>query len=597
MSKYHVTQLAVAQLLENVRSEQIAIPELQRPFVWDSVKVRDLIDSLYKGYPVGYLITWQSVGAKLKGGQVAAHQQILIDGQQRVTALRAAVAGLNVINKKYKEVRITIAFNPVTEQFATLTPVIRKDPQWIADISELFTTASTYGFIKKYLEQNPDIDDGLAVQNIGRLTDVKNAQIGIIALNDDLDVETVSEIFIRINSKGVPLSSADFAMSKIATYGERGRNLRKLIDYFSHLAVAPHAFADIEQNDVDFVHNEKYFKAISWLKDDSEDLYDPSYSDLIRVAGLVGFDRGVVSAIVSELSGRDPETRKVDEVRIPEAYDRLETALLQIVKKSHFQRFVMLIQSSGFITPSMIRSQNALNFAYALYIRLRQDSDLSEGERNRIVKRWFVMSTLTARHSGSFESTWEQDIRRIAQVGAANYLETLEKSILTDGFWEVALPGRLESSSITSPYYQVYLASQVATGKRGFLSRTVTVSAMLKQAGDTHHIFPKDYLQKNGYSDRAEYNQIANYALAETSVNIAISNKPPAAYMAEVAEQVKTGTLSIGEITDSEDLARNLSENAIPNGLEQFTASDYPEFLRQRRVLMAADIRKYFEAL
>lgn len=113
VTKYKVMQSAVSQLLEDVRRDHIAIPELQRPFVWDSVKVRDLLDSLYKGYPVGYLITWQSVGANLKGGQVAAHQQILIDGQQRVTALRAAVAGLPVVDKQYKPVRIRIAFNPV----------------------------------------------------------------------------------------------------------------------------------------------------------------------------------------------------------------------------------------------------------------------------------------------------------------------------------------------------------------------------------------------------------------------------------------------------------------------------------------------------
>lgn len=128
MAKYSVTQSAVTQLLSDVRSDKIAIPELQRPFVWDSVKVRDLMDSLYKGYPVGYLITWQSVGAALKGGLVAAHQQILIDGQQRITALRAAVAGLPVVNKHYGRVRIVIAFNPVSEEFATVTPVIRKIP-------------------------------------------------------------------------------------------------------------------------------------------------------------------------------------------------------------------------------------------------------------------------------------------------------------------------------------------------------------------------------------------------------------------------------------------------------------------------------------
>ena len=135
MAKYKVIQSAVTQLLEDVRAERIAIPELQRPFVWDSVKVRDLMDSLYKGYPVGYLITWQSVGAHLKGGQVAAHQQILIDGQQRITALRAAVAGLPVVDRHYRQVRIKIAFNPVTREFATLTPVIQKNSEWISDIS------------------------------------------------------------------------------------------------------------------------------------------------------------------------------------------------------------------------------------------------------------------------------------------------------------------------------------------------------------------------------------------------------------------------------------------------------------------------------
>src|SRR4051794_39727240 len=153
MAKYSVTQSAVTQLLADVHGDKIAIPELQRPFVWDSIKVRDLLDSLYKGYPVGYLITWQSVGAALKGGQVAAHQQILIDGQQRITALRAAVAGLPVVNKRYAKSKIAIAFNPVREEFATTTPVIPKDPQWLPDISVFFNAGSTYSFIKSYFEQ------------------------------------------------------------------------------------------------------------------------------------------------------------------------------------------------------------------------------------------------------------------------------------------------------------------------------------------------------------------------------------------------------------------------------------------------------------
>src|SRR3954452_11124202 len=188
MAKYKVIQSAVTQLLEDVRAERIAIPELQRPFVWDSVKVRDLMDSLYKGYPVGYLITWQSVGAHLKGGQVAAHQQILIDGQQRITALRAAVAGLKVINKRYKPVRIKIAFNPVTEEFATLTPVIAKNSEWIPDISGMFNAPSIYTYVSDYFVANPNVDKSTVEVNISRLEAIRNAQIGIIALNDDLDV-------------------------------------------------------------------------------------------------------------------------------------------------------------------------------------------------------------------------------------------------------------------------------------------------------------------------------------------------------------------------------------------------------------------------
>jgi hypothetical protein len=596
VAKYSVTQSAVTQLLADVKGDKIAIPELQRPFVWDSVKVRDLMDSLYKGYPVGYLITWQSVGAKLKGGQIAAHQQILIDGQQRITALRAAVAGLKVIDKHYKSVRIVTAFNPITEEFATLTPVIKKNPQWIPDISEYFNSDSPLSFAREYLERNPEVNSRVFETNLALLEGIKNAQIGIIGLADDLDVETVSEIFIRINSKGVPLGSADFAMSKIATYGDRGRNIRKLIDYFCHLAVAPHAYSDIKENDAEFAST-PYLQAVAWLKDDAEDLYDPEYSDIIRVAGLVGFDRGKASSIVSELSGRDPETRKVDEERIPPAYDRLERALLQIVNKYHYENFLMLIKSAGFITPGMVNSKNALNFAYALYLRLRNDRDMAEGERKRIVKRWFVMSMLTSRHSGSFESTWEQDIRRIGTQGAANYLKQIEESDLSDAFWAVSLPASLETTSTVSPFFQTFLAAQVATNARGFLSKDITVATMLQQSGDIHHIVPKDYLQRNGYPDRSDYNQVANFALTETAINISISNKPPAIYMAEMESQIKSGDLALGEITNWKVLERNLADNAIPDDLKEVTVGSYQEFLIRRRKLIAAAIHRYYEAL
>ncbi|MCG7429844.1 GmrSD restriction endonuclease domain-containing protein [Dermacoccus nishinomiyaensis] len=595
MAKYSVEHRDVETLLNLVKAEQIAIPELQRPFVWDSVKVRDLMDSLYKGYPVGYLITWQSIGAKLKGGQVATHQQILIDGQQRITALRAAVAGLKVIDKKYRQKRITIAFNPVSEEFATLTPVIDRNPEWVSDVAEFFD-GSPLKFVRQYLAANPDADPDVVEENLEHLASIKHAQIGIISLSDDLDVETVSEIFIRINSKGVPLSSADFAMSKIATYGDRGRNLRKLIDYFAHLSVAPHAYDDIKENDVEFGAS-GYLEKIAWLRNVSEDLYDPNYGDIIRVAGLVGFSRGRASSIVGELSGRDPETRKLDPDRIPRAYDVLEAALAKIVNQYEFENFVMTIKSAGFITPSMIGSKNALNFAYALYLRLRQDASMSEGERKRIVRRWFVMSMLTGRHSGSFETTWELDMRRIASMGAAAYLTQLEESTLSDAYWNVTMPSALQTPSTSAPAFQAFLASQIHANKRGFLSRSITVTAMHENSGDIHHIVPKAYLQAHGVTDRRDYNQVANFALTETSVNISIGKRSPAEYMGMVDEQIATGVLKLGELTDADDLARNLAENAIPANIRDVSVDDYESFLAERRQLMAQAVRLYYEGL
>lgn len=596
MKKYEVKQTAVSQVLSDVRSDKIAIPELQRPFVWKTSQVRDLMDSLYNGYPVGYLITWQSVGAKLKGGKVAAHQQILIDGQQRVTALRSAIAGQSVIGNRYEKKRIVISFNPLTEEFATLTPAIRNSSQWVHDVSEFFSGTGQLTFLRHYFENNPDVDQEQVEASITRLADIQHAQVGVITLADNLDVDTVAEIFVRINAKGVPLSSADFVMSKIATYGDEGRNLRKLIDYFCHLSVSGHAFDDIRENDEEFATS-GYLDKIQWLKNQSDDLFQPDYTDVIRIAGLVGFSRGKAGAIVSELSGLDPQTRKIDESLIPGAYARFGDALEQLVRKTHVERFVMMIKSAGYIDSSMIGSKNALNFAYALYLRLRSNEQLTEGERSQIVKRWFVMTLLTGRAVGSFESTWETDLRRIGEQGADGYLRLIEKSELGDGFWEVTLPQDLVSPSKRSPAFQVFLAALVSKGARGFLSKSINVTQMIEGHGDMHHIVPKNHLINNGYPKQGDYNQIANFALTETAINIAIKDRPPTEYMSWIRAQVESGALRIGEINSQCDLEANLEEHAIPASINEVSADNYPTFLDARRKLMAQKIRDYYEAL
>lgn len=595
MAKYSVHQQPVDTLLSWVKSGQVAIPEMQRPFVWDSTKVRDLLDSLYNGFPIGYLITWQSADVGLKDGSKSAFRQILIDGQQRITAMTAALVGQQVVDKSYRKKRVKIAFNPSTEKFATLTPVIDRDPAWISDVAE-FVNAPNFSATKAYLDANPGVDGEVAQRSLERLTSIKQAQVGIITLAEDLDIETVTEIFIRINSKGVPLSSADFAMSKIASHGQFGANLRKLIDYFCHLSVAPHVYDDIATNDADFAAS-PYLKAIGWLKSDSSDLYDPSYTDVIRVAGIKEFGRGKVAALVSVLSGRDFETRSFDEQLAIESFERLERVLLEIVNQRNFQQFTLTIRSAGFIAPRLISSKNALNFAYALYLKLRSEGALNEADIKYVVRKWFVMSILTGRYTGSFETAFEADIKRIDELGARRALEDIEASQLASNFWELALPMDMKSSSVRSPYFLTFLAAQAHSGAKGFLSKNVTIASMIEEVGDIHHVVPKNYLIKSGVNDRGDYNQIANYALTETPINIAIKDRAPSEYMGIVDTQVTSGELRLGEIISQKDLDANFAMNAVPAGLSSTTATSYASFLSDRRTLMARYIREYYDSL
>lgn len=593
--KYSVNQHQISTFLAFVKGGQIAIPEVQRPFVWDNSKVRDLMDSLYKGYPIGYVITWQNPNVRLKDGKLSEGKKILIDGQQRITALRAAVLGEYVINKEYDRVRIKIAFNPHTEAFEVQNPAILKDRSWIPDISDVMNSGSIIQIVRKYAESNPDKDIDLIERNISNLLSIQNKQIGTIDLAHDLDIETVTEIFIRINSQGVVLSQADFAMSKIASNEKlEGPNLRKAIDYFCHLAVAPQFYEHIRDNDKEFAATD-YFNAMTWLKDEKDDLYDPSYTDMLRVAFTSEFSRGRMSDLVSLLSGRNFETRDFEESIAAETFDRMKSSSLRFMKEDYFKKFVMIIRSAGFITPELIRSKNALDFAYIIYLKLREDG-VPQGEIGRLVSRWFVFSVLTGRYGSSPESTFDYDIKQIANKPFKEYLESVEQAELSESFWDFGLIQRLDTSVASSPVFHVYQASQVKGQDRGFLSRDITVADIILYKGDIHHIFPKNYLKTNNKS-RGDYNQIANYVLMQQEINIAIGAKSPNTYFNELKEQCNGGKMKYGAIQSNDELLENLKTHCIPELIFDLTVNGYDSFLNERRKLMSEKMRNYYNTL
>lgn len=596
MAKYSVNNHSVDNIISWISSGEIAIPEMQRPFVWETSKVRDLMDSLYKGYPVGYLIIWKNPDVKLKDGTLSSGKKIVIDGQQRITALTAAIAGKDVVNQQYKKVRIKISFNPVDEKFEVFNPAIEKDSKYINDISEVFKPDfNSFNFAVKYGELN-NVNPADVSNTITKLTAIKNNSIGVIDLDSDLDIETVTDIFIRINSKGTVLSQADFAMSKISSNEKYGGDvIRKTIDYFCHLNQRPMDLEAIKENDKEFAKLDEFNK-IKWISNNVDDIYSPEYTDILRVAFTSQFYRGKLADLVSLLSGRNFETRDYEEEIAEESYRKLHEGVLKFVNKTNYDRYMMILNSAGIIDSSLIRSDNALNFGYALFILLR-DKGVDSNKIETIVRKWIVLSVLTGRYSGSPESMFDYDIKRFNLNDPEGYLKSVELGQLSEAYWDHILPERLNTSVSSSPYFKLYLMAQVHSHDKGFLSKDISIEALIANRGDIHHLFPKKYLQNNGHNLRNDYNQIANYVMTQSEINIRIKDDAPNVYMKKVLDQIDNQDPYIGAITTKEGLEESFKQNCIPEEFVNYTVDHYFDFLHKRRYLMAQKIKEYYFSL
>ena len=600
--------MSISAILGLIKANDIAIPEIQRPFVWKSKQVRDLIDSLYRGFPVGYIILWKNPNVKLKDGTISSGKKVLIDGQQRITALMTAIAGRDIYNEEYKLCRVKIAFNPLAalsgedeaELFAVQTPAHLKSKHWIPDIAEIFSDDfSRFKFINDYCGNNPDVITHEQLDNvITKLNAIRTQAIGIIELSETLEIDIVTDIFVRINSKGTTLNQGDFVMSKIAADEVHGGNtLRKIIDYFSHLAIEPTYYHYLVSHDKEFCNKpEGYIKKLEWLKDDKETVYDPKCDDIIRVAFMHQFHRAKLAELVKMLSGRDFDTREFKEEIIEDTYDKLYKGVAEFINEHNFKQFVIAIKSAGFISNKLINSNMAIDFAYALYLILHESKEVSVSEIKRIVQRWYVLSVLTGRYSSSPESAFAKDLRQISEVGVVKTLENIEAATLSDNFWDIQIPQDLTNTSTNNPTYLVYLAAQVYFNDVSLLSQNICIKELIELGGDVHHIFPKQYLKDNGF-EKNQYNQEANYAYLDRPVNVSIGKQAPIDYFRIAREQCDTKVIKCGSITDIEALKRNLEANCVPEDVFNMDHTRYAEFLEKRRALMAQKIKKYYYSL
>lgn len=584
VKNYHVDNVTIEEILGWIKQGKIGLPEMQRPFVWSTAKVRDLIDSLYNGYPIGYIVTWQNPAIGLKNDSSSNNKEIIIDGQQRLTALKAALNGEKVVSQQYITKRIKISFKPSTGEFNTLNSAIEKDPLWINDISDIFKSDfNSYSYVTdnaKKLEMAPE-DLGATLQ---KLLAIRRSEIGDIKLGYNLSIGAVTDIFNRINSKGVSLSSADLAMSRLsADTIHGGNNLRKQIEYFVQLLNDPNLLENIVKFDSDFA-NTKEFNQIKWIASEVNPIYKPRYADILHLILATSFKRGKLSDMVSLISGRDFEARNYSEEGMKANYAKMQAGATLVFNKSNFQRYLMILRDMGMRNSGKLGlvGHGVFNFGYILFLYLHRSTNLSQEKIVSYLKRWIIMSALTGRYSGSSETITESDLKMISRdANPINVLDDILDREMNDSFWNGTLPNMLRVQSTQASSWRIFQMSQIYGKDTAWLAKDTSTETVMLEEGNIHHIFPQAYLRKNGFS-KGDINQIANYVWVTQPKNLEISDKAPKDYLSDE---------NIIEFMSE----TNNRENAIPEEIVEYDFHNYSDFLNQRRHLMAKKMREFYE--
>lgn len=567
-------------LVQYIELGEIGLPDIQRPFVWKNAKVRDLFDSMYKGYPVGYLLLWQngfSDDARVIGTDTKQKpaRLLIVDGQQRLTSLYAVVKRIPVVRENYGSELIHIAFNPLLEKFEVADVAIRRDKSYIPDISILWSRETDlFEIVGHYLSElkgSRDIssdEERQIKRTISKLQSLLSFPLTALELSANISEEDVADVFVRINSKGTPLNQADFILTLMSVFWDKGR---VQLEQFCRESRKPSGGKTSPFNY--FIH--------------------PDPDQLLRVSVGIGFKRARLRYVYSLLRGKDLETEQFSDERRIEQFEVLKKAQERVINLQYWHDFMNCLRLAGFRSGSMISSQNNLLFSYILYLIGRTEYNVEEFRLRGVIARWFFMSSLTGRFTGSPESAMEFDLARFREVKDAdsfvNILESACDLALTDDYWKITLPNDLATSSPRSPSLFAYNAALVLLDARALFSKLKIselldpVSQGIRGAVERHHLFPKGYLKALGITDLRETNQIANYALVEWGDNMKISDQSPADYLPGLTSRFNKG-----------ELARMCHWHALPENWEQL---DYREFLEQRRELIAQVILEGYKTL
>lgn len=570
----------LSKLLHDIEMGEIGLPDIQRPFVWPNAKVRDLFDSMYKGFPVGYLLFWAN-GAGDGHRQIGADAKqksprlLIVDGQQRLTSLYAVIKGIPVVRDNYEKENIQVAFNPISQKFEVADAAIKKDPEYIPDISVIWSDSTDiFELAEEYLtrlraahEVTPEEQKQIR-KAINNLDNVQNYPFTALEVSGSTTEEQVAEIFVRVNSKGTPLNQADFILTLMSVFWDKGRS--ELEQFCRNSRIPSNATAS------PFNH-----------------FLQPDPDQLLRVSVGLGFRRARLQYVYHILRGKDLETGEFSSERREKQFAILQTAQARILDLQNWHDFLKSIRRAGYTGQSMIVSVNNILYSYVFYLIGKYDFNVEPFVLRDAIARWFFMSALTSRYSGSFESTMEQDLNRLRDVKSSDEFVSLLNRIvtdaLTDDYWNITLPNELATSSPRSPsLFSYYAALNLLKAKVLFSKMLVSdlldpTTKAKKSALERHHLFPKEYLKTLGIDENRDMNQIANFALVEWNDNISISDTPPSEYYPKYINRFKES-----------ELREMCHWHALPKGWEQM---EYQAFLEKRRKLIAEVTKEGFKEL
>jgi hypothetical protein len=572
----------LSNLISYIELGDIALPDLQRPFVWSTTKVRDLFDSMFRGYPVGYLLFWSNAAmrrVRTVGRTEPQHlpSLLIVDGQQRLTSLFAVFRGVPVMDEDFVERHLEIAFRPRDGRFEVTDAAIRRDPEFIPSISDLWKSRnSSRAITNRFIEQLEVVralseDDQEAMShNLDRLIDLQKYPFTALEISSEVDEQSVADVFVRINSEGVKLNQSDFILTLLSVVWPEGR---KQLEQFAHDSAKAETAA---RSPSPFNH-----------------LIQIAPDQLLRVAIAVGFHRARLKAVYQLLRAKDLDGTPMAAERRESEIGKLREAQASVLNLRHWHSFLNAIAAAGYRSADMISSDTALIYSYAFYLIGRLKCNVPEYPLQRLIAKWFVANLVTGRYSGSSETIMEEDLAIVRDVDTAEafaqIFETRLGSILTNDFWEKTLPLELETSSPRSPAALAYLAAQVRLNAPVLFSdkpigQLVDPSIRPQRTSvDRHHLFPRQYLEKRGIADRKLINQAANFAVVEWPDNLSIGSKSPKEYVPAIKSRFSA------PIWDAMCRA-----HALP---PEWHELEYSEFLHRRRTLMAAMIRRSYELL